>query len=126
MPPEEYEIPLIMQRNDLSSLKFWLLWQKNLKEPRNPHPQPRRKIIQYQLGKVTSRIPMSSNLFASLHTRDTKSGRGTVWKVNQGYAVDFLPRSFLVDDQEVGVPSLGCGMPDFLEWEVGAGARSEG
>jgi hypothetical protein len=126
MPPKENKITLVMQRHDLSPDKLWLLWQKNLKKPRNPHPQPRRKIIQNQLGNVTRRVPMPSNLFTRLHIRHSESGRGTVGKVNQGDGIDFLACSFLVDDEEVCVASLCGGLPDFLESEVGTGAWTKG
>lgn len=126
MPPEEYEITLIMQRDDLSPDKFRLLGQKNLEKPRNPHPQPRREIIQDQLRKVTRRVPMPSNLLTSLHTRHPESGRGAVRKVNEGDGIDFLACSFFVDDEEVCVASLCGGLTDFLEGEVRAGAGTEG
>jgi hypothetical protein len=72
MPPKEYKIPLIMQRNNLPSLKLRLFRQHTLKKPRNSNPQPRRKIIQNQLWKMTRRISMSRNLGTTLHTTNSE------------------------------------------------------
>jgi hypothetical protein len=46
--------------------------------------------------------------------------------VNQGDGIDFFACSLFVDDEEVSVSSLSGGLTDFLEGEVGAGARTEG
>jgi|SRR5579862_4646275 len=126
MPSKEYEIPLIVQSNDLSSLELWLFRQKTLKKSRNANPQPRREIIQNQFGQVTRRIPVAGDRLTRLDIGHAEPGRGTIGEVNEGDCVNLFTGAFFVDHEHVCEASFRCAFGESLEGEVCSAARTEG
>ena len=59
MSPEEQEISLVMQRDNLSALELRHRGEHRLKHPPNGMPQPRYEVVQHKFREVSRRTSMT-------------------------------------------------------------------
>jgi len=90
MVPDEYEISLVVERNDLPPFELRLMREKRAQETAHPSSESRRKVVQNDLGNMSGWLAVAGNFRARKEAAHLEKRGGTYRQVSHQEAVAHL------------------------------------